>query len=87
MYNNFGGSIRTLVGENTPNTVETLLLMVSDVIASVQRTSRLTQQITMGSAPVTIIFGGDMFLPIPIINYFNLIFKCNLDHNKSEQFP
>ena len=73
MYKHFGGSIRTLVSKNTPKIVETLLVMVDKVISSVQRNLQLTQQITFFFAPVTIIFGRDMFLYIPLITDFNLI--------------
>ena len=66
-------SIRALIRERSPQSVETALELVDTVLAAAQRALRITINRTVGMSPGALAFGRDMLLPIPILTDFNLI--------------
>jgi len=73
MHKTCGDQIRTLVFENPPENVETILELVDTVLAAAQRALRITINRTVGMTPGAMVFGRDMLLPIPVLTDFNLI--------------
>ena len=73
MHKTCGDQIRTLIRENPPENVETVLKLVDTVLAAAQRARCITINRTMGMTPGAMVFGRDMLLPIPVLTDFNLI--------------
>ena len=79
IHNTFGDIIQKLVRENLPNNIKNIIERVDKVITSEQHDLQSVQHITTGVAPRTMVFRRDMFLRIPVSNYFNTIY----DHRQA----
>ncbi len=68
-----GDQIPTLIRENSPQNVETVLELVDTVLAAAQRALRITINRTVGMTPGAMVFRRNMLPPIPVLTDFNLI--------------
>jgi hypothetical protein len=70
-------SLRTICHLNPPQNVVTAIKLVDSVLASACYALRTAVHRTLGVSPGALVFGRDMFLPIPVLTNYNLIRECH----------
>lgn len=73
LHSTIGDMLRTHLHDNPPTDVATAVEIVDSVLAAAQYAVRTAVHSTFKVSPGTIVFGRDMFLPVPMLTDFELL--------------